>query len=152
MTRYFGKRMKQGKKGQGQKSKLEQRFYINFCARFPNLPQPVRQHRFHDVRLWRFDFAWPEVKVAVEIQGGSWIQGGHNRGIGQSKDLEKQRTAVMMGWRILPFNTHDLPKKRSKRGGKNKNLQKTNLMDCVKLVGRFISQELEKVSNAVHDN
>jgi len=23
------------------------------------LPEPIRQHRFHPERRWRFDFAWP---------------------------------------------------------------------------------------------
>ncbi len=34
------------------------------------LPKPAREYRFHRERRWRFDFAWPDYKVAVEVEGG----------------------------------------------------------------------------------
>ena len=39
------------------------------CAAF-SLPPPVAEHRFHETRRWRFDFAWPDHRVALEIAGG----------------------------------------------------------------------------------
>lgn len=42
----------------------------------------VREHRFHPARRWRFDFAWPELLFAVEVEGGIWTGGRHNRGSG----------------------------------------------------------------------
>jgi hypothetical protein len=30
---------------------------------------PEREYQFHLLRLWRFDFAWPEKKIAVEVEG-----------------------------------------------------------------------------------
>mgnify|MGYP000595384776 FL=1 len=33
------------------------------------LPAPEREHRFHPVRRWRFDFAWPGEKFSVEGEG-----------------------------------------------------------------------------------
>jgi very-short-patch-repair endonuclease len=59
------------------------------------------EHRFHPTRRWRFDFAWPEKKIAVEIDGGSWIAGRHSRGGGIHSDCEKQCEAVVLGWRVL---------------------------------------------------
>ena len=94
----------------GAKSKLEERFYRAWKKRFPGLPKPKRQLRFHPTRRWRFDFSWPKQKLAVEIQGGSFMFGGHNRGMGQAKDYEKQREAVRLGWRVLPFGTADFGK------------------------------------------
>jgi len=67
------------------------------------LPLPVLEHRFHPVRKWRFDFAFPEYKVALEVEGGIWLPKGgrHNRPVGMVKDMEKYNTAAEMGWRIL---------------------------------------------------
>jgi len=34
------------------------------------LPEPVFEHRFHKDRKWRFDVAWPDLKAAIEVDGG----------------------------------------------------------------------------------
>jgi len=65
------------------------------------LPQPHQEFRFHDTRLWRFDFAWIEQRVALECDGGIWRQGRHTRGAGWLKDSEKLNCAATMGWRLL---------------------------------------------------
>ena len=96
------------KKKPSQKSKLEKKFRIYWRQRYYSLGlKPHPQHYFHPTRRWRFDFAWPEYKLAVEIHGGIFIRGGHNRPIQQTKDWEKQREAVRLGWRVLPFGTLD---------------------------------------------
>lgn len=61
----------------------------------------VREHVFAAPRKWRFDFAWPEPAVAVEIEGGVWTGGRHTRGDGFSKDCEKYSEAAVRGWRII---------------------------------------------------
>ena len=73
-------------------------------AEFPTV-NIVAEHRFHKVRRWRFDYAFPDYKVAVEVDGGVWIGGRHNHSSGYVDDLEKLNTAAAMGWlvlRILP--------------------------------------------------
>lgn len=65
------------------------------------LPEPVLEERFHPVRKWRFDFAWPEQRLAVEVEGGVWISGRHTRGSGFTKDCEKYNTAALDGWTVL---------------------------------------------------
>lgn len=65
--------------------------------------EPTREHRFHPVRRWRFDFAWPDCLIAAEIEGGQWIQGRHNRGAGFEADCEKYSEAALLGWRIFRF-------------------------------------------------
>ena len=67
------------------------------------LPPPVAEHRFHPVRRWRFDFAWPEKRLAVEVEGGVFVQGRHARGAGIRADIEKYNAAVLMGWRVLRY-------------------------------------------------
>ncbi|HET9680326.1 MAG TPA: hypothetical protein VFP95_07190 [Gammaproteobacteria bacterium] len=69
--------------------------------RFAGLPAPEREFKFHSSRRWRFDFAWPPEKVALEVQGGHWTNGRHVRGKGFAGDCEKFSTAAAMGWRIL---------------------------------------------------
>lgn len=72
--------------------------------------EPVEQHCFHESRKWRFDFAWPEDKVAVELEGGTWSRKkmAHNTGAGIQRDIEKLNAAVLMGWRVLRYTAKDL--------------------------------------------
>ncbi len=52
---------------------------------------------------WRFDFAFPEYLVAVEIDGGTFSGGRHTRGTGYEDDCRKGNAAVLYGWRVLHF-------------------------------------------------
>lgn len=74
-----------------------------FHLRAEGLPEPKPQHRFDDSRRWRFDFAWPSAKLAVEVNGGEWNQGRHNRAGGMRGDYEKLNAATIQGWRVLQF-------------------------------------------------
>ena len=67
--------------------------------------QVEREYCFHSERKWRFDFAFPSEKIAVEIEGGVFKYGGHSRGKGYEKDCEKYNSAVIMGWRVLRYST-----------------------------------------------
>ncbi|ANN76791.1 hypothetical protein [Bordetella flabilis] len=69
---------------------------------------PVREYRFMPGRRWRFDFAWPAEKLAVEIEGGVWNGGRHTRGAGFVKDTEKYNAAMLAGWRVLRFTGKDV--------------------------------------------
>lgn len=59
--------------------------------------RPVKEYRFHPTRLWRFDMAFPERRVAVEIDGAVWTQGRHTRGSGYIADCEKLAEAAILG-------------------------------------------------------
>ena len=65
------------------------------------LPEPVTEHVFHLTRKWRLDVAWPDQRIAVEVDGGGWINGRHSRGAGMEKDAEKYAEAVLLGWRVF---------------------------------------------------
>lgn len=65
------------------------------------LPAPVVEHRFHTERKWRFDYAWPDAKVAIEVEGGVWTGGRHTSSAGFIKDIEKYNAAARLGWRVL---------------------------------------------------
>lgn len=86
----------------------------------------VAEHRFCK-RRWRFDLAWPDLMIAVEVQGGIYgrpvycpycrrqvrrlTKSGRlvpvREGIGHSsstrivKDAEKLNTATALGWRVF---------------------------------------------------
>ena len=65
---------------------------------------PVREYRFDTVLASRFDFAWPQVKVAVEIEGGTWMRiSGHTSGAGYAKDCFKYNRAAELGWTVLRY-------------------------------------------------
>jgi very-short-patch-repair endonuclease len=75
---------------------------------------PVREHVFHPVRKWRFDFCWPARRLAVEIDGRAKGKpdavGRHQTVDGVRKDCEKNNAAIMLGWRIMRFPATDKQK------------------------------------------
>lgn len=70
--------------------------------------KPVAEYVFAPPRRWRFDWAWPNKKVAVEQEGGIWIAGRHSRGAGMMKDMEKYNEAALRGWRVFRFTPQQL--------------------------------------------
>ena len=73
--------------------------------RMSSVPKPDQELRFHNVRRWRFDFAWPDYKIAAEIDGATYTQGRHTRGAGYEKDCEKLNTAILCGWQVFRFTS-----------------------------------------------
>ena len=68
----------------------------------------VKEYKFHPERRWRFDYAIPEYKIALEVEGGVWTQGRHTRPQGFLGDVEKYNTATLMGWRVFRTTPTDL--------------------------------------------
>lgn len=67
-------------------------------------PLPVREYRFAaPARQWRLDGAYVAPKIAIEIEGGIWIDGRHTRGAGYENDCEKYNLAAVLGWLVLRF-------------------------------------------------
>jgi len=55
-------------------------------------------------RKWRIDFAYPDLKIAVEIQGINYTTGyGHQNPSAMKKDYEKNNALVSEGWRVFYF-------------------------------------------------
>lgn len=84
------------------KSKLETLFWLHLMNL--DAPMPTPEYRFHPTRQWRIDFAWPALKLAVEIEGGVWTRGRHTRGAGVVADMEKYNALSLAGWRLLRFD------------------------------------------------
>lgn len=52
-------------------------------------------------RKWRFDFAFVDRKLAMEVDGAIWSGGRHVRGAGVERDAEKYSAAAALGWRVI---------------------------------------------------
>jgi hypothetical protein len=68
-----------------------------------------REHVFHPTRKWRFDFAFPIVKLAIEVDGRGRDNelGGHQTVTGVRNDHEKQNAAIALGWKVMRFPATD---------------------------------------------
>jgi len=70
----------------------------------------AHEFRFCKERKWRFDYAIPKIKFAVEIEGGIFKRGGgrHNRPVGMIKDMEKYNYATLDGWAVFRFTPAEI--------------------------------------------
>lgn len=97
--------------------KAEQEAFCRLCESL-GVPRPVPEFRFDETRRWRFDFAWPDRKVAVEFEGaphgtgqpcpecGQRKAGAHTRGLHFLNDMAKYNAAAAQGWRVIR-TTHE---------------------------------------------
>ena len=76
---------------------------LSWQIRAAGLPEFTMEYRFHPERRWRLDLAFIPRLLAVEIEGGIWINGRHNRSSGYLKDIEKYNELAILGWRLLRF-------------------------------------------------
>lgn len=92
-------------------SKIDDVAFHQNCKRY-GIGDPVCEYQFHKTRRWRFDYAWPGFKVALEVEGGlfgftdpksgKWRPGGAHGSIsGMKRDMEKYNHAASMGWLII---------------------------------------------------
>lgn len=79
-----------------------------------NLPYFANEHgltmetewQFDDDRKWRFDWAIPALKIALEYEGGIFRQyegahGAHSTAGLFTKDTDKYNRATVLGWRVI---------------------------------------------------
>ena len=100
-----------------------------FRLLFPDMPQPVTEFRFAKQALgrnWAFDWAWPNYRIAVEVDGGQYVpRGGRHM---TDKDREKTNAANDLRWFVYHYSPQQL--KRDPAG-------------CVEQVARAIRLERE---------
>ena len=69
--------------------------------RAAHLPQPVRQFTIRVFgKRYRLDFAWPEVRLALECDGRAFHE--------FQRDRTRWRQIGASGWRVLPVTWHDV--------------------------------------------
>ena len=61
------------------------------------------EYRFDEKRKFRFDFALPNLKIAVEYEGIFSEKSRHTSVLGYSKDVEKYNLATIQGWSVLRY-------------------------------------------------
>ena len=71
------------------------------------------EYPFHPTRKWRFDYAFPSVKIAIEVDGGLFNAyqglhaGRHSGGMGQLADMEKMNAAAELDWLVFHYTPQD---------------------------------------------
>lgn len=85
--------------------------FVQQCTE-AGLTPPVRELHFHPTRRWRFDYAFVDARLALEVQGGAFKttggRGRHTRGPGYREDLAKLNEAQLLGWRVLQVLPEDI--------------------------------------------
>lgn len=61
------------------------------------------EYRFDDHKNYRFDFALPSHKIAIEYEGLFSDKSGHTTIKGYIKDTEKYNLGTIKGWKILRY-------------------------------------------------
>ena len=100
---------KKSKRPQSGKSQKITDLFTVLCRSDLNV-ECVKEFKFHPKRRWRFDYAIPEHRIALEVEGGVWTGGRHTRPQGFLGDIEKYNTATLMGWRVFRTTPDDLLK------------------------------------------
>ena len=70
------------------------------------LPEPVRQYEVGGVRL---DFAYPEIRLAIEADSRIW----HGGRLDVQRNSDKGNVLLAKGWRVLHFTWSDIRHGRS---------------------------------------
>ena len=93
------------------KPKAKEKRYPPEWWKAMGLPAPKLEHPFaryaDPPRKFRFDYAWISERIALEVQGGTWINGRHSRG---GADHEKMNLAQVMGWDVYQCTPQELKK------------------------------------------
>lgn len=84
-----------------QKSKAEELLLQSLCEAGY---RPEAEVEFMDERKWRFDLAFPEIKLAIEIDGS----GSHTSDKGKRMDQQKRNAALEFGWRVLSYPAREV--------------------------------------------
>lgn len=99
-------------------SRLEEQFSATWGRLFPDLPF-CREQSIAPWEAWAVerkalglakvrrayvgDFIFRDARVVVEVQGATWVRGGHSTGAGIQRDAVKALTAAAGGWLVVPL-------------------------------------------------
>ena len=72
------------------------------CAAGLTEPKSEFQFAIEAGRKFRFDWAFPAVRIGIEIDGGQWVYGGGRHA--RDGDKIKGNLAAELGWRVFHFS------------------------------------------------
>lgn len=74
-------------------------------------PAPTTEYKFLTDRKFRFDFAWLDQRIAVEVEGGTWSgKSRHSSPAGYARDCQKYNLATLNGWQVYRFTSDQIRK------------------------------------------
>jgi hypothetical protein len=65
------------------------------------------EYKFHEQRKWRFDWAFPALKIAVEYEGIFCKKSRHTSIKGYQGDIAKYNAATVAGWKVIRVTAGD---------------------------------------------
>ena len=69
----------------------------------------LREHKGIKGRQFRFDWAIPHIKLAIEYEGIVSSKSRHTTFTGYSTDCRKYNLAMLNGWNVLRYTTKNYP-------------------------------------------
>lgn len=88
-------------------------YFIKVCESL-GMNGIIEEYRFNPPRRWRIDYYFT-VGLAVEIEGGIFAYGRHNRPIGFIKDMEKYNSITESGIYLLRYQPNKIDFEQIKR-------------------------------------
>lgn len=84
----------------GLRSKLEESL-VEQLLRI-DLPDFVSDYRWHSTRQWKWDIAFIDQRIAIEVDGARQDgKGDHQTEQGMTNDCQKQCNGILWGWTVL---------------------------------------------------
>ena len=94
------------------------------------LPKPSAEVVWGDGREYRLDFAYPAIKLAIEVYGYAW----HHSPDQLAHDLARQRRLVSAGWTVLAYTWRQLARRPTRCGRGDR--RRVPASQCRGLTGR----------------
>lgn len=85
-------------------SKLESKFHDLWRQLHPSI-ELIPEVKLIPQRRFRFDFVHLDSKVAIELNGGNFINGRHTRPVALNNEYEKLNLALLKGFRVFVLSS-----------------------------------------------
>ena len=90
--------------------KSEYEHWAKMYCKIYDLPMPIFEFKFMKNRKFRVDMAYPARDLMIEIEGGIWSYGRHNRGDGFLKDMQKYNLMSHKRLFLLRYTPQEIKK------------------------------------------